>query len=210
MHGCAGITKWDKVWTDRLIAWGYVVLDVDSLTPRGLTDICHGRDTITATPWIRALDAYGAKNYLATLRYIDPTRIAVVGMSLGGTAVLHTIEQSMSEGLQSKPFRAAVALYPPCRVLQQVHTPTLILIGDKDTWTLASWCVQIVDELQPPHDVTVKVFPGAHHIFDLEGIDGTEGGLTVRYHPQAATKAIRMTREFLRERLWSEFAEQSR
>ena len=201
MHGCNGIWEWDKVWTDRLVAWDYVVLNVDSLTPRGLTDICHGRDTITATPWIRALDAYGAMNHLATLRYVDPTRIAVVGMSLGGTAVLYTIEQSMTGGLQTKPFRAAVALYPSCRELQQVNTPTLILIGDKDNWTPASWCVRYLDQLKPPHDVTVKVFPGAHHIFDLEGLDAEEGGLTIRHHPQAAAEAIEMIKMFLKDRL---------
>ena len=75
------------------------------------------------------------------------------------------------------------------------------MIGDKDTWTLASWCVQIVDELQPPHDVTVKVFPGAHHMFDLEGLDAEEGGLTIRHHPQAAADAIEMIKKFLKERL---------
>ena len=201
MHGCAGITKWNKVWTDRLIAWGYVVLDVDSFTPRGLTYICDGHEISAATPWTRALDAYGAKNHLSTLRYIDSTRIAVMGMSHGGAAVLHAIEQSISAGLQLKPFQAAVALYPLCRELQQVNTPTLILIGDKDNWTPASWCVRYLDELQPPHDVTLKVFPGAHHVFDLEGIDGEELGLTIRYHPQAAAEAIEMIRKFLMERL---------
>ncbi len=201
MHGCAGITKWNKVWTDRLVAWGFVVLDMDSFTPRGLRYICDGREISTATPWTRALDAYGAKDYLSTLRFIDATRIAVMGMSHGGAAVLHTIERSTSAGLQTNPFQAAIALYPLCRKLQHVHIPTLILIGDKDTWTLASWCKRHLDELQPPHEVTLKVFPGAHHIFDLKGVDEEQLGHTNRYHPQAGPEAIEIIRKFLKERL---------
>lgn len=84
--------------------------------------------------------------------------------------------------------------------MQRVRTPTLILIGDQDNWTPASWCEKYVEELHALHEVTVQVFPGAQHIFDLEGIDEEEQGRTNRYHPQAAATAIEMTRKFLEER----------
>ena len=61
--------------------------------------------------------------------------------------------------------------------------------------------MRYLDQLKPPHDVTVKVFPGAHHIFDLEGLDAEEGGLTIRHHPQAAAEAIEMIKMFLKDRL---------
>ncbi len=195
MHGCGGISEWDEVWTNRLVAWGYVVLDVDSLEPRGETYICDRPFAVPVSS--RTLDAYGAKIYLSTLPFVDPMRIAVMGMSHGGWAVLHAIKRSISANLKRKPFQAAVALYPWCEESEKIDTPTLILIGDKDDWTPANRCVRYVDTLQTPHGTTLKVFAGAQHAFDFEGIDKQVEGHTVRYDPQAAEKAIQMIRAFL-------------
>ena len=200
MHGCEGIWEATEVWSDRLVAWGYVVLSVDSLTPRGEKYIC-GRIT-AANYWVRVLDAYGAKRYLSTRPFVDPTRIAVMGMGYGGDAVLRSIKQSTSTGLDMRPFRAAVAFYPICGEPEQIDTPTLVLIGSADHWgTWAEDCVRYLDRLPPPHEMTLKVFPGAHHVFDHPGLDFEDNGLIVRSDPEAAAEAIRMTREFLSERL---------
>ena len=199
MHGCAGIWEWDGVWSDRLVAWGYAVLSVDSHTPRGESYICGRLTAVTA--WVRVLDAYGAKRYLSTRPFIDPARIAVMGNETGGTTVLHAIKQSTSTGLAMKPFRAAVAFYPYCGEPEQIDTPTLVLIGGADQFTLADECVRHLDRLPPPHEMTLKVFPGAHHVFDHPEIDFEEHGKIVRSDPEAAAEAIRITREFLSERL---------
>lgn len=195
LHGCGGIGLWNQAWTKRFKKWGYVVLDIDSFKPRGVLTVCDGRSSVT--PWSRALDAYGAKNYLLTLPFVDSTRIVIMGMSHGGWAVLHAINRSTAEGLQTKPFRAAVAMYPICGTPEQTVTPTLILIGEKDDWTPASECTRYVDELEDPHEVTLRIFEGAHHVFDVEGMDIDQLGNTLRYHPGAAAEAIRMTNEFL-------------
>ncbi len=200
MHGCEGIWAATEVWSDRLVAWGYVVLSVDSLTPRGEKYIC-GRIT-AANYWVRVLDAYGAKRYLSTRPFVDPTRIAVMGMGLGGQTLLHIVKQSTSTGLDMRPFRAAVAFYPICGEPEQIDTPTLVLIGSADHWgQWAEDCVRYLDGLPPPHEMTLKVFPGAHHVFDHPGLDFEDDGLIVRSDPEAAAEAIRMTREFLSERL---------
>ena len=99
---------------------GLCRLDMDSFTPRGMTYICDGREISTATPWTRALDAYGARRYLSTRQFVDTARVAVMGMSHGGAAVLHTIERATSAGLQTEPFQAAIAMYPLCRELKSV------------------------------------------------------------------------------------------
>lgn len=200
MHTCAGITEHEESWSDRLVAWGYVVLTVDSFTPRGQKHICDG-DQEWTTPWIRALDAYGAKRYLSTRPFVDPTRIAVLGLSHGGKTILEAIKRSNSAGLAITPFRAAVAFYPSCVEPEPIDIPVLVLIGSEDNWTPADHCVAYLDKLQPPHEMTLKVFEGAHHAFDHPGIDIVEFGHIVRSDPEAAAQAIQMTREFLNDRL---------
>lgn len=200
LHTCAGISEHEEMWSERLVDWGYVVLSVDSFSPRGAKYICEARDGWT-TPWSGALDAYGAKRYLSTRPFVDPTRIAAMGVSHSGTTILEIIKQSTSTGLGMKPFGAAVALYPLCGEPEPIDTPTLVLIGGADNKTPADQCVQYLDRLQRPHEMTLKVFPGAHHVFDHPGIDFKVLGTIVRSDPEAATQAIQITREFLNDRL---------
>jgi dienelactone hydrolase len=124
LHPCFGISKAEEMWSDRLVGWGYVVLSVDSFKPRGFDNICNSSQGYVG-PWARALDAYGAKQYLSTRPFVDSARIAVMGMSHGGNSVLEVIKQSTSEGLVMKPFQAAIAFYPLCSVPEPINTSEL-------------------------------------------------------------------------------------
>lgn len=199
LHTCNGISEHEDMWSRKLVDWGYVVLSVDSFAPRGLEYICDGRVGNFVGPWARALDAYGAKKYLSSRSYVDPDRIAVIGMSHGGMTVLEVIKQSTSQGLAMRPFQAAIALYPLCSTPEAINTPTLILTGDKDSWTPSILCEQYVDQLQSRHEIKLKVFAGAYHAFDHPGIDTLELGYIVRSNPQAAAEARQLTRQFLQE-----------
>jgi len=187
------------MWSKRLVDWGYVVLSVDSFTPRGLDYICDGRIGHYVGPWARALDAYGAKQYLSTHSFVDPARIAVMGMSHGGNTVLETIKQSISEGLAVKPFQAAIAFYPHCGKPESINTPTLILTGDKDSWTPVELCEEFVGNFDSQNEIKLKVFAGAYHAFDHPGIDIVELGYIVRSNPEAAAEASQITHGFLEE-----------
>jgi dienelactone hydrolase len=200
LHPCFGISKAEEMWSDRLVGWGYVVLSVDSFKPRGFDNICNSSQGYIG-PWARALDAYGAKQYLSTRPFVDSARIAVMGMSHGGNSVLEVIKQSTSEGLVMKPFQAAIAFYPLCSVPEPINTPSLILTGDMDQWQPAVLCEQYLDKLQPQHEISMKVFAGAYHAFDIVGIDTINTGYIVRYNQKAADEAFRMSREFLEKRL---------
>jgi dienelactone hydrolase len=200
LHPCFGISKAEEMWSDRLVGWRYVVLSVDSFKPRGFDNICNSSQGYIG-PWARALDAYGAKQYLSTRPFVDSARIAVMGMSHGGNSVLEVIKQSTSEGLVMKPFQAAIAFYPLCSVPEPINTPSLILTGDMDQWNPAVLCEQYLDKLQPQHEISMKVFAGAYHAFDIVGIDTINTGYIVRYNQKAADEAFRMSREFLEKRL---------
>lgn len=109
MHTCAGITEHEESWSDRLVAWDYMVLTVDSFTPRDEKYTC-GQGIIT--PWAWVLAAFRAKRYLSSRPFVVPNRIAVMGISRGANAVLLVIKQSTTTNLHMSPFRAAVAFYP--------------------------------------------------------------------------------------------------
>jgi dienelactone hydrolase len=124
-----------------------------------------------------------------------------MGMSHGARAVLEVIKQSTSADLEMNPFRAAVTFYPLCNEPKPINTPTLIMIGSEDNWTPADLCVQYFARLPHPHELTLKVFLGAHHAFDHPEIDIVELGYIIRSDPEAGAQANRMTREFLSEHL---------
>ena len=195
MHGCGGQWRWNDVWAERLVTWGYVVFDIDSFGPRGIEDGC--RNVKKAGPLRRALDAHGAYRYLAGLPFVLPDRIAVMGMSHGGGAALWAIDQRTNEKIKSRPFRAAVALYPICEPGSEPNAPTLILIGQLDRNTEPAPCKRYVSRLQPGHEVTLKIYPAVYHVFDIEGVDWELFGGILRYDETAAKDALKRVRAFL-------------
>lgn len=200
LHTCAGISEHVESWSGRLVSWGYVVLTVDSLTPRGQKSICDGSLRRT-TPWSRALDAYGARAFLSTRPFVDPDRVAVIGMAHGGMATLEAIKRSTYTGLATTPFQAAVVYYPLCGVPDPNDTPTLILMGSDDNKTPPDQCRTYLSKLQPPHEVVLEVFPGARHVFDHSEANAAESGTVVQSNTEATAQAVRMTREFLSRHL---------
>lgn len=195
LHGCGGTWRWNEVWSDRLAGWGYVVLDVDSFGPRGETSICGHPGSISGQT--RALDAHGAKTFLAGLPFADPARVAVLGMSHGGWATLNAIQKSTTTDLGLKPFRAAVVLYPWCSKPSDLDAPLLILTGELDDWSPAARCRTFVAGVNSSSEVVLKVYPGAYHLFDLKGVDTRQEGHILRYDPEAADDAVQRIADFL-------------
>ena len=91
MHGCGGLydrngdvnARHDD-WARRFHKLDYVVLHVDSFTPRGEREICTQKGRKIAPGRERARDAYGALLYLQGLAFVRPDRIGVMGWSNGG------------------------------------------------------------------------------------------------------------------------------
>src|SRR6476659_58507 len=143
LHGCAGMHDTTKQrLTDDLVAWGYVILLVDSYATRGIGHACNS--TAFATVIRRTRDAYGALVFLARQTFVDPQRVAAVGFSAGAWVTLSVAEPNSFELFvppSNVRFQAAAAFYPPCQqAAARPAIPTLIFIGALADWTQAAHC----------------------------------------------------------------------
>lgn len=196
LHGCSGISPSNVRWASQFVAWGYVVLMVDSLGPRSELDVCNEPTTIVSMD-TRSFDAYGALAYLRTLSFVDPDRIAVAGWSHGGNAALTTMNLLGVTGRIEQRFTAAIAFYPYC-LGGTIDAPTLILVGDSDEWAPHKQC-------EATSNTELIVYPDTYHGFDaeewgegitVEGMNGVQYRLL--YNKQAHENAVDRVGEFLR------------
>jgi len=223
LHGCAGLEPQSYRWARWLAERGYVSLVVDSYGPRGVKGDCRtGPDEPPITA--RFDDAMGALRYLQAQPFVRPDRIAAIGWSQGGVyamAVINgpSLERAKQRGVElpAVGFAAAIAFYPGgCKSLidEQVIRPLLVLIGGADDWTPAATCQRMADAMKMRGaDVSIVVYPGAYHYFDVEGRELTvlaevenelkPGGFgaTVSYQAAAAADARRQAEAFLARHL---------
>ncbi len=203
LHGCAGMHDTTKQkLADDLVAWGYVILLVDSYATRRIDNVCVSG--AFAMFFRRRPDAYGALVFLAGQTFVDPHRVAAVGFSAGAWVILSVAEPNSFE-LFDPPsnlrFRAAAAFNPPCRAAAaRPGIPTLIFIGALDDWTPAADCSNMIASWGndgPP--VELVVYPGAYHGFYYPHLQpGTIlFGHRVEYNGAAADDANHRLHQFL-------------
>ena len=165
MHDCSGLGPRSSGaparWTRMLVERGYVVITPDSFATRGFPDgVCtdSSRRRLDVGPQRRVQDAFEALGYAQRLPYVDARRVGIMGGSHGGATTLTAMGQH--------GFRAGVALYPRCSGVAPGYSPPsplLILAGELDDWTPAEECRRLAGG-----NVTLKIYPGAHHSFDSD------------------------------------------
>jgi dienelactone hydrolase len=219
LHGCGGVSPSTHAWAGWLRDEGYVALIVDSWTPRGIPDRCGG-DVPELPPTERFDDLIGALRHLQARAWVDRERIGVIGWSSGGVFAMASVngpslERAQRRGvpLPEPGVRAAVGVYPGgCFSLvgEQAVKPLLVLLGDADDWTAPGPCIEMVAAMRARGaDVTLVLYPGAYHYFDVEGQareylphvgnrnkPGECCGATVAYDARAAADARRRVGEF--------------
>ena len=188
LHGCGGLyatggankgglNARHQAMADLLVAEGYNVVFPDSLTPRGEQSICtkpiSSRDI---TQRERRADALATLAWVAQQTWADKERIAALGWSHGGSAVLAVTDgnhnlvknQQVTDKLK---FKTAIAFYPGCAESQKngyrPNTSLTLFLGADDDWTPPIPCMDLAKHLQLQGlPVELTVFDGAVHDFD--------------------------------------------
>ena len=179
LHGCGGLfaatgdrqgqlNARHQAMADLLVAQGYAVVFPDSLNPRGVAQLCTqkiGARTISQTE--RRRDALATLNWVAAQAWATPSKIALLGWSHGGSAVLASTQQQHPEVLaQSVRAAVAIAFYPGCsaaaRANYQPNAPLILMLGEKDDWTPPGPCIALGQAV----GAEVNVFADSHHDFD--------------------------------------------
>jgi len=179
LHGCGGLyasgaarpqrlNARHQVMAEMLTREGYSVVFPDSLTPRGETTICTQRiGSRAVTSRERRADALATLSWVQAQPWAAPDRIALLGWSHGGSAVLATIDATRPElpAFRVRPVMA-IAFYPGCgealRRGWRTEVPLVLMLAENDDWTPAAPCVQ----LGRSAGAEVNVYEASHHGFD--------------------------------------------
>jgi len=172
-------------WGMRAVENGYAALVVDPLTQRSVVENC-GPTPVGAAQYLK--DAFDAASHLRRQPFVDPTRIGLIGLSLGGMAAMGASSAAHSRRDNSEPFSAIVALYPLCSrkgltipespgpvdmrfVPDKVVQPLLVEMGDKDEFVeggTAADCKPLLDEQKAKGAPLEYVVYPATHIWDVQ------------------------------------------
>ena len=169
---------WGEFWAER----GYLALHVDSFGPRGYAPgfPIHSykqRPPEVNEQTVRPLDAYGALRYLRGRADVIADRVGVQGWSNGAMTVLALLSDAAPGIEHPTPhtgFRAALALYPGCRVQEKQnyrpYAPVLMLLASEDREVSPVVCERFAQQaLARGVEIEVVLYPGAEHAFDDPG-----------------------------------------
>jgi dienelactone hydrolase len=191
LHGCGGlisatshrIVTREMDWAGKLNARGAAVLMVDSLGPRGSGEICSRQGFKEWLYLRRPADAYGALAWLQQQPFVAKDKVAMIGWSNGGGAVLFALgtRHGRPAAFTGPDFQAAIAFYPgSCREQRMgadwtPKIPLMVLIGGKDVWTPAAPCKALVDRaVARGAAITYHAYPDAYHDFDWPNLKRRE------------------------------------
>ena len=198
LHGCGGLDYHHFNWASQLVEWGYVAITPDSFTPRGYGNICKSSRIVSKLE--RAMDAFGAAEYLQKLNYVDKNRIGIIGFSHGGSTVLMAVQANSKEFAEvpESPFKAAVAYYPYCvgAFHKDLDIPTLLIIGENDDWTPASPCKNLKTWLVKPDLLELIVYEDTYHSFDRPRPYRTYLGHVLQYNANATMDSKERSKRF--------------
>ena len=179
LHGCGGLyattgprkgqlNARHQAMADMLLAEGYSVVFPDSLNPRGETELCTQKmSTRKISQTERRADVLGTLGWVATQPWAEPGRIALLGWSHGGSAVLAATDSRRPDvAAHAVKPAVAVAFYPGCSAAlnsgYKRSAPLVLMLGEKDDWTPPAPCVALGAAV----GAEVNVYADSYHDFD--------------------------------------------
>jgi dienelactone hydrolase len=171
-HGSGGAGGNLEMWARDFNGMGISTFTLDNFTGRGLTQVSTDQAQLGRLNFI--LDIYRALDVLAKHPRVDPSRIALMGFSRGGQAVLYAgvkrFQQNWNKsGLE---FVAYIPFYPDCMTSFVAETdiadrPIRIFAGAPDDYNPPAACKGYVERLRAAgRDVQLTEYPNAPHSFD--------------------------------------------
>ncbi|HLK26919.1 MAG TPA: dienelactone hydrolase family protein [Caulobacteraceae bacterium] len=219
LHGSAGPSEREGGYSHPLNEAGFVTLEPDQWSPRGLAGGAEGRPrTVHET----LPDVYGSHAFLAAHPRVDPNRIGIMGFSFGGVATMLAATKAVNAGyLGDKSFAAYMPVYPVCHLYNRapgfefgdlVSAPLLLVTGSEDGYDNDPDAGPALARSLKPLDrmkVRTAVVHGAHHGFDMPEIDvevqdpagnrGQGGRVRMAYDAEAAERVHGLAVQFFGE-----------
>lgn len=216
LHGSAGPSAREGGYADALNAAGFATLEPDQWAARGLKGGAEGRPkTMVET----VPDVYGARAFLVAHPAVDGTRIGVMGFSFGGVASMLAATKKHNDAfLPGGHFKALMPFYPAAWTYNRVpgfefgdlvDAPLMLVTGALDQYDNDPDVTRKLAAGLSESDrakITLKVMEGAHHCFDMPGVDvtvtdpyanqGKGGSVVMRCNPAAMAEAHELAVEF--------------
>ncbi|UOM33942.1 dienelactone hydrolase family protein [Acuticoccus sp. I52.16.1] len=217
-HGCDGAKDNMHRWAKALVEDGWAAVVVDSNGPRHYTDfatwrlVCAGQLLPGSE---RAGDILVSIADAVALPFVDPERLALIGMSHGGWSIMELMTLDLTRerptNLRRLPepgpallegVRASVLVYPWCGLANTARfwdwlndSPVLFVLATADIVAPMYECEMVARNLEEEgHAVESIVFQGATHGFDQE--ERSEFS-PLAYNPEATREAIATALGFL-------------
>ena len=216
LHGSAGPSLREGGYADVLNEAGFVTLEPDQWSARGLAGGATGRPrtVIETLP-----DVYGAHAFLAAHPAVDAGRIGVGGFSFGGVATMLSATHKYNDGfLANDHFKAFMPVYPATWTYNHlpnfefgdlVDAPMLLITGALDQYDNdLEISAKLVAGLMPQDraKIRLQVMADSHHGFDMPGPwrevsdpfgnQGKGGTVVMAYNAEATRKSHHLAVEF--------------
>ncbi len=201
-----------RMWGELWARAGTIAILVDGFGPRGRPQGFPRYSYSTRPPEfdevnVRPLDAYGALAYLRTRPDVIAGRIALHGWSNGGGATLSAMSvdpPGMQAPTPETGFRAAIALYPPCRLRDRFkdgyrpYAPVRVFHGTADEEVSPWRCQRLIEASEASGgDIRIRIYAGATHGFDDPSLRRSR----IRANAAAAEDVIERAIAFVTEHL---------
>jgi dienelactone hydrolase len=213
--GCDGPHDSLDRWSAMLTARGWAAVVVDSHGPRRLGEreawrlVCAGQLLMGSE---RAADVLVALEDVRGMIFADPARMALVGASHGGWAIMELLvfaaEGRTPFGLDAAPdgpgldgVAGVILAYPYCGAANRARrtdwapVPVLFLLAGEDLIAPADDCLAVAARMEAAGaPVEVRLFEGVTHGFDQE--ERAAFSMLV-FDPEATAEALATAAAFL-------------